>query len=156
PITDATPALTDPALLEAARLRRPRSGTAALVIVAGCVFGLALLIDTERARRVAAAVPASTVTPAATSSATSPGNELPPFAGGEPPPPEGYPSHTLVAPEPAAPPPLPVPHATNERIARERRQELDTARRGAEDVRFQAGLARIAAERLEGRQIAPG
>ncbi|HEY7114801.1 MAG TPA: protein kinase [Thermoanaerobaculia bacterium] len=162
PITDATPALTDPALLEAARLRRPArtGGTAALLIVAGCVFGLALLIDTERARRVAASAPATAPAPVASSSANATANapapELPPFAAAEPPAPEGYPTHALVAPEPAAPPSLPVPHAATERIARERRAEQDGARRGADDLRFQAGIARVAAERLEGREIAPG
>ncbi|HTO75411.1 MAG TPA: protein kinase [Thermoanaerobaculia bacterium] len=147
--------LTDPALLEAARVRRPvrGGGTAALLIVAGCVFGLALLIDTERARRVAAVVPSPSPIPAASASAAPP--ELPPFAAAEPPAPEGYPTHALIAPEPAAPPQLPVAHAATSRVSRERRQEQEGARRGAEDVRFQAGLARIAAERLEGREIAP-
>ncbi len=157
PIAGEPAMLTDSALLEAARLRRPArsGGTAALLIVAGCVFGLALLIDTERARRVAAVVPSPDPIPASSAPASAASPELPPFAAAEPPAPEGYPMHALVAPEPAAPPQLPVAHAATSHISRERRQEQDDARRGAEDVRFQAGLARIAAERLEGREIAP-
>jgi hypothetical protein len=158
PISGEPAMLTDPALLEAARLRRPArsGGTAALLIVAGCVFGLALLIDTERARRVAAVAPSPAPIPASSAAASAAPPELPPFSpAADPPAPEGYPAHALVAPEPAAPPPLPVAHVATERIARERRQEQDGSRRGADDVRFQAGLARIAAERLEGREIAP-
>ena len=164
PIAGEPVSLADPALLEAARLRRParRGGTAALLIVAGCVFGLALIIDTERARRVAAVEPLPAPVPAAAapSSASSP-PELPPFAAAEQPPSEGDATHmsvapvVSVAPEPAAPPVLPMAHVAVSRASRERRQEQDDARRGAEDVRFQAGLARIAAERIEGREIAP-
>jgi len=157
PIAGEPAMLTDPALLEAARLRRPArsGGTAALLIVAGCVFGLALLIDTERARRVAAVAPSPVPIPTSSATASAASPELPPFAAAEPPAPEGYPTHALVEPEPAAPPQLPVAHAATSRIARERREEQDDARRGVEDLRFQAGLARIAAERLEGREIAP-
>ncbi|MGH9367564.1 MAG: hypothetical protein ACRD3M_07810, partial [Thermoanaerobaculia bacterium] len=40
--------------------------------------------------------------------------------------------------------------------ARAREREIQSARRVAEDLRFQAGLARIAAQRFDGAEIAAG
>ncbi|MGH9368361.1 MAG: protein kinase domain-containing protein, partial [Thermoanaerobaculia bacterium] len=84
PAPPPEPALTDPMLLEAARLRRPSraSGTGALLILAGTVFGLALLIDNERAHRIAA--PAAPSPRAVSAQAgDSAARSLPPFSAEE-------------------------------------------------------------------------
>ena len=153
--------LADPVLLEAARLRRPvrAGGTGALLVLAGVVFGLALLIDTERARRLAAAPPEP---PASEVSAEKPRETrnpqpLPPLSQ-EPEvaaPPTGIaPASAPVSAAPAPAAPATVPAASARASARSRRHEPDGARKGAEDLRFQAAMARIAAERQESPEIA--
>jgi Protein tyrosine and serine/threonine kinase len=158
------PQSSDPALLEAAWPRRPvrAGGTGALLILAGTVFGLALLIDTERARRVAAR-PAPEP-PAEQISANDPGSvlpSLPPLSSEEAGP--GQPVPATVQPPLAGPPSAASATAApagSGRMARPspqaERREMESVRRSAEDVRFRAGMARIAAQRLEGPEIAPG
>jgi serine/threonine protein kinase len=160
---DALPelALTDPALLEAARLRRPvrAGGTGALLILAGAVFGLALLIDTERARHIAepsAATPSSEAAAKTVASDNPP--PLPPVrpeanAAAPPPGPSLSGTENLVPASVAGSPAL--PGATARLSARARRREPESARRSAEDLRFQAAMTRIAAQRMESPDIAP-
>jgi serine/threonine protein kinase len=153
--------LTDPALLEAARPRRPvrAGGTGALLILAGVVFGLALLIDSERARHIAEP---SAAKPSSEAAAKSVEPEIP-----QPLPP-AFPETTAAAPPPG--PPLSVaanlvpaaaaaspatPGTTARASRRAPRREPEGARRGAEDLRFQAAMARIAAQRIESPDIAP-
>jgi hypothetical protein len=163
---DPTSGLTDPALLEAARLRRPArsNGTLALVVLSATVFGLALWIDTARARRLAAPPEASAVpvasaepSPAAASSppdvaaaSSGPGVDEP-LSGAE------KPQDFLVGalPPVSAPPPLPAPRALPARVLRAQRLEREGLRREAEDLRLKAGLARVAAQRIDGAEIAP-
>lgn len=150
----------DPALLEAARPRHAvrTGGTAALLVLAGTVFGLALLIDTERARRVAAPPPEP---PAEEFSARAPESR-----DAAPPPPLSQetetPAPTALGPPLSADPsvgPAPAAPALGPAVAggssRVRRRESEQARRSAEDLRFQAAMARIAAERMESSEIAP-
>jgi hypothetical protein len=162
---DPTSALTDPALLEAARLRRPArsNGTLALVVLSATVFGLALWIDTARARRLAAppaaravpvasAEPSPAATPPASDLAASPAPGVEePRSGVETPP------DFLVGalPPVSAPPPVPAPRALPARVLRAQRLEREGLRREAEDLRLKAGLARVAAQRLDGAEIAP-
>jgi serine/threonine protein kinase len=153
--------LTDPALLEAARRRRPiqAGGTGALLLLAGSVFGLALLIDNDRARR-AAAPPKADPLPVSSAAPT----DLPPspLAGAEnstPPTPLVSEAAVIAVSLPRLPRPAPaetLADATARASSRIERREAESARRRAEDVRFQAGLARIAAERFEGAKTAAG
>jgi hypothetical protein len=145
-----------PALLEAARPRRPirAGGTGALLLLAGSVFGLALLIDNERARRVTAPDPEPAPVEVAVETPEPADRVLPPMS---PEPPAAAPDPVPVIREM---PPAPAPPAA-ERVAarvaaRARRLEQESSRRLAEDLRFQAGLARIAAQRLDGAEIAAG
>jgi hypothetical protein len=156
-----TPPLTDPALLEAARFRRPlrTGGTGTLLILAGTVFGLALLIDTERARHVAE--------PPEEKPATEASARPPDFGTAEP---LAVPSMEPQAAAPAAAISLaPAPAASRiaatvspaaaenapRPVSRVRHRESEGVRRTAEDLRFQAAMARIAAQRIEGPEIAP-
>jgi hypothetical protein len=152
----AAPVL-DPELLETARVRPPRrrGGTAALLVLAATVFGLALVIDGARARRLAAQPPPAKVARAAAAAADRPAPTVP-LAETV--------AVVLAAPAPAAEPPAAggsitlgpdrTVHLAPARAARPPR-EGDAARRMAEDYRFQAGLARVAAERMESPAIAP-
>ncbi|MGE5278407.1 MAG: protein kinase domain-containing protein [Acidobacteriota bacterium] len=154
--------LPDPVLLEAARLSRPvrASGTGALLVLAGAVFGLALLIDTERARRLAAAPsepPASEVS-AEKPPETRVQQPLPPLSQEQevPAPPSGIaPASAPSSAAPAAAAPASVAAASARASSRSRRHEADGARKGAEDLRFQAAMARIAAQRIDSPVIAP-
>ncbi len=159
----SAPALMDPSLLEAARIRLPlrTGGTGTLLILAGTVFGLALLIDTERARHVAE--------PPEETPATEASARAPEFVAPEPPLP--LPSPEPQTTEPASPISLrpatgikkgaaAAPPAVSEKGAprpasRVRRRESEGLRRSAEDRRFQAAMARIAAQRIESPEIAP-
>jgi serine/threonine protein kinase len=150
-------AVPDAALLEAARLRRPApsGGTIALVVLAASVFGLALWIDTARARRLNAPLPPPDTVAAAEPSA-APLRE--PTTAPEPLPfqPEPHPataSALAVAPA-AVPVALPAPRSLDANILRAQRLERERLRRSAEDLRLQAGLARVAAARLDGEQNA--
>ncbi len=148
-----------PALLDAARLRRPirAGGTGALLVLAGSVFGLALLIDNERARRVAGSpVPAPPAPEASAESIETADHVLPPLSTE----PAGLPepSPAIVAPSNTATPAV-VPAAVRiaaRASARAQRLERESRRRVAEDLRLQAGLARIAAQRFDGAEIAAG
>jgi hypothetical protein len=149
--------LTDPALLEAARLRRPArsNGTLALVVLSATVFGLALWIDTARARRLAAppaapAMPVASAEPSPAAASPDPGVDEP-QSGAEKPP------DFLVGALPPvwAPSPLPAPRALPARVLRAQRLEREGLRREAEDLRLKAGLARVAAQRIDGAEIAP-
>lgn len=153
--------LTDPALLEAARPRRPirTGGTAALLVLAGTVFGLALLIDTERARRLAAAPP-EPPTGELSAKAPKPHDQppLPPLSPeteGHAPPADAAPALAPASAAPAPAAPAAVQAAAARGSSRAQRRESDDARRGAEDLRFQAAMARIAAQRMESPEIAP-
>jgi hypothetical protein len=150
-------ALTDPALLEAARVRRPApsGGTVALVVLAGTVFGLALLIDTARARRLAAVAPPPE-SQAGVAAPTALPVSLPAVHANDAPPLQAPAAPT--ASQPAASPQvsaLPAPRSLSATVIRAQRLEKESLRRAAEDRRLQAGLARIAAERLDGAQMAP-
>jgi protein tyrosine kinase len=156
--TDLAPAQTpplephgaDPALLEAARPRSPARarGTGALLVLAGTVFGLAVLIDTERSRRLSAS-PAD-APPAAEMSANDPSPAAPPAA------PPGADSAQPTAPTrpsmtgESSPTGLRAAAPTNAQ-----RREMENARRSAKDLRLQAALARVAAQQLEGPMNAP-
>jgi len=144
----------DPALLEAARLRRPAhsGGTIALVVLAASVFGLALWIDTARARRLNAPLPAPEEAMAAAPSSPAPVHE--PTAAPEPLPFQPEP-HPVPASGPAGKPAaaaaaLPAPRSLDANILRAQRLERERLRRSAEDLRLQAGLARVAAQRVDG------
>jgi len=163
--SDPTPALTDPALLEAARLRRPArsNGTLALVVLSATVFGLALWIDTARARRLAAPLPAPAVPVASAEPSPAAASPAPEVAAAPPAPVEERPSGVetppvfLVGalPPVSAPAPLPAPRALPAGVLRAQRLEREGLRREAEDLRLKAGLARVAAQRLDGAEIAP-
>jgi serine/threonine protein kinase len=147
---------TDPALLEAARLRRPgrSNGTLALVVLSASVFGLALWIDTARARRLASGppIPAERVVSAEPlPEPTLPAPEVP-----ESPSPVTASPVTFAAAPPLATTaaPLPAPRPLPARLLRAQRLEREGLRREAEDVRLKAGLARVAAQRLDGAEIA--
>ena len=151
---------TDPALLEAARPRPPlrAGGTGALLILAGTVFGLALLIDTQRTRHIAEPPPEPRASNAATGAAAEPENPppLPPLGAemqGPLQPPPGVAVGKASSDSSAA---SAAAGGALKRPSRARRHESEGARRDAEDLRFQAAMARIAAERMEGPAIAPG
>ncbi len=152
----------DPALLEAARPRRPTraGGTGALLVIAGAVFGLALLIDTERARRLAAPPSPPPAAGPMSTNAQAAESPLPPTLSTEEPAPHSpaLAPVPLAASDPSAATAV-VPPATHggatRASSRAQRRELEGTRRGAEDLRFQAALARIAAQRVESPEIAP-
>jgi len=152
------PHRTDPALLEAARPRTPARarGTGALLVLAGTVFGLAVLIDTERSRRLSASPAEAPPSAEVSNNQAPPAPAIPPAATTET---DAAPSTATVRPAmnaeaspplPAAPAVLPVVGPT-----KAQRREMENARRNAEDLRLQAALARIAAQQLEGPENAP-
>jgi hypothetical protein len=128
-----------------------------LLVLAGTVFGLAVLIDTERSRRLSAS-PAE-APPAAEMSANDPSPEqsaLPaaaaPVADSGQPTAEANPS--MTGESSSAPSAAPaVLHAAAPTKAE--RREMENARRSAEDLRLQAALARVTAQQLEGPENAP-
>jgi hypothetical protein len=153
------PHRTDPALFEAARPRSPARarGTGALLVLAGTVFGLAVLIDTERSRRLSAS-PAETP-PAVEMSANDPLPAGPASPAAAPPEADSAratapASPSMTAESPPAPAAAPaVLHAAAPTKAEGR--EMENARRSAEDLHLQAALARVAAQQLEGAENAP-
>ncbi len=153
--------LTDTALLEAARIRppvHPRS-TLALVILACTVFGLALWIDTARAKRLATPLPPPVDSAASAEPLPAPLPTAPVPLEAAPPGPASRPFVAVAAApaprESSAPAALPAPRSLSARILRAQRLERENLRRAAEDVRLRAGLARVAAQRLDGAAIAP-